>query len=323
MRCLGRGIDLADADDCETTDDCFEGTCQPIGTCLATGNECANVGQPCAGGAAGDMCTARPKICRGTLFGQDPAICESARYAVPAVPIAPLPTNAAPLSMALQGIAPEGPTPMADAVKGSLQHVREHLAAHPDRKAVFVLVTDGLPSSCSLFEGPALVERMLADVGAAFMGTPSIPTYAMGVFGMDDDDGPQLLGDVARAGGTGQALVVRFNADLTRAFQTALDAVRGATLPCSFSIPAAMGGAIDFGKVNFHVEGSQGARDLLFVGGAGKCDATKGGWYYNVDPAAGVPPTQVVLCPASCMAVKADPSIKVELRFGCQTRIVE
>jgi hypothetical protein len=53
-------------------------------------------------------------------------------------------------------------------------------------------------------------------------------------------------------------------------------------------------------------------------GGASACDAG-GGWYYDVDPAAGTP-TKITLCPASCDAVKAAGSgSKVDVLLGCQT----
>jgi hypothetical protein len=56
------------------------------------------------------------------------------------------------------------------------------------------------------------------------------------------------------------------------------------------------------------------------VGSVDRCDPTRGGWYYDVDPAAGTP-TKVLLCEATCKKTKATPDLSLELRFGCKTII--
>jgi hypothetical protein len=48
------------------------------------------------------------------------------------------------------------------------------------------------------------------------------------------------------------------------------------------------------------------------------CDPLQGGWYYDVDPAAGTP-TKVILCSLSCTAVKADAAGQIDVVQGCQT----
>jgi hypothetical protein len=49
------------------------------------------------------------------------------------------------------------------------------------------------------------------------------------------------------------------------------------------------------------------------VADASRCDATQGGWYYD-DPAA---PQRVMLCPATCDAVRGGSSLRIVL--GCST----
>jgi hypothetical protein len=66
--------------------------------------------------------------------------------------------------------------------------------------------------------------------------------------------------------------------------------------------------------------GTPGPIDLLYVGSADRCDASKGGWYYDVDPKMGNP-TPVQICASNCRSFKADPGGSIELRFGCLTRI--
>jgi hypothetical protein len=46
----------------------------------------------------------------------------------------------------------------------------------------------------------------------------------------------------------------------------------------------------------------------------------RGGWYYDVEPGTGTP-TRVLTCPATCAWLKDAKDIKVELLFGCQSRI--
>ena len=57
------------------------------------------------------------------------------------------------------------------------------------------------------------------------------------------------------------------------------------------------------------------------MGSADKCDPARGGWYYDVDPATGGTPTRVRLCDSTCNQVKADMTGRVELLFGCVTKI--
>jgi hypothetical protein len=76
--------------------------------------------------------------------------------------------------------------------------------------------------------------------------------------------------------------------------------------------------SIDFGKVNMHYTGSAGEQTIVYTAGADGCDPNSGGWYYDVDPAAGRP-ARVVVCSATCQMFKADPNPSVELGFGCTT----
>jgi len=183
-----------------------------------------------------------------------------------------------------------------------------------------VLVTDGLPNSCAA--GP--VPFITSLIGTAQMGTPSIPTYAIGVFaGSDVAAGGAALRDWARAGGTGMPFVLTPTDDLTKELIDALNQIRGAALPCEFMIPMPTMGMLDFFKLNVHVTASSGAQDLGYVGKVEKCDPVKGGWYYDADPEAGGTPSRVIMCEATCKRFKTDPSVNLELRFGCKTVVIQ
>jgi Mg-chelatase subunit ChlD len=292
-------------------------TCMPRGTCSTSFADCFNIGQACP--MTGGTCTASPKYCASNTAVAE---CDVASYETAAVPIAPLPGNQVPLLRSLREKFPSGGTPMRSAVEGALKQLRAHLEKNPGRKAVLVLATDGLPS-CS---PPADhgIPAVAGLVGMAQMGTPSIATYVVGVFAQAEILRAQpQLDMVAMAGGTNQAFVVTANGDLAMRLQEALDTIRGAALACDFTIPPPQSGMLDFSKVNVRYAPTGGTKgELPYVKSLANCDATRGGWYYDVDPAMGKP-TRILVCPSTCQQFKKDGSAQVDLVFGCATRTID
>jgi hypothetical protein len=237
---------------------------------------------------------------------------------VPAVPIASLPMNEGHLTRTLLNKIPDGNTPMGPAVRGVLTHLKAHLAANPGHKVALVLVGDGLPGGCNGGDIPTIANNL----NAAFTGTPSIPTYVIGVFAPDDvaDSQPQM-DRLAMAGGTTRSILLTSTPDLTQRLQQALDQIRGAAIACEFNIPPPSGGAIDFNRVNVRHSSAAGTQDLLYVETADQCDPTRGGWYYDVPPSRGTP-SRVLVCAASCRDFNMEAGAKVDLLFGCATRVI-
>jgi hypothetical protein len=234
------------------------------------------------------------------------------------VDIADLPGTAPAFVRALTMRQPDGLTPMAEAVIGSLDYLRARATAMPRRRSALVIATDGLPSGCSDRDIPVVGD----SIWTARNTPPAVPTYVIGLLdAADTAAGAAALGELARAGGSGAPFVVSPGTDLTKRLLAALAEIRGAALPCEYTIPAAQMGRIDFDKVNVHYRSAAGEGEVPYVGAAGQCDATRGGWYYDVDPRSATP-THVVVCPASCASFKAQPDSKVELRFGCQTIVI-
>jgi hypothetical protein len=269
------------------------------------------MGTPCAGGAAGDTCGPRGRICR-----QSPSASCELPYGQPAVEIGPLPQQAPALIAAIEDRVPRGGTPMGPAVEGALAHLRAHVMAHPDRRTALVLATDGLPDGfCSRNYVQPIGERL----AAARALNPSLPAYVIGVFSPEEvAEAMPGLTQLAMAGGTGAPSVVNANADLSKGFQDALDQIRGTVLPCEFKIPPPSTGMLDFGKVNVHLKLGAGNEEIPYVGSQDRCDPVRGGWHYDRDPATGAP-TTVQFCEATCRKVKTDPNGRVEVRFGCKT----
>jgi hypothetical protein len=290
--------------------------CRQIGQCPSSlGPDQASprcgLGTMCPDGAA---CQPTRYVCRTP--GAD---CSGSHYAKPAVAFAGLPAALPGLTTALDARAPAGGTPLPEAVTGTLGLLRAQLDTHPDHEAVLVVASDGLPdATCGGAPG------VVAAITSATSATPSIATYAIGVFsGATAATGRAFMSDVAKAGGTNAPYVLEADAGLGASFLAALNAIRGVALPCAYVIPSADQGTIDYGKVN--VRARAAGRDELigYVDGADKCTPGKGGWHYDVDPKAGATPKRVSLCPSTCQAWKALPSAEVEIRFGCKTISIE
>jgi hypothetical protein len=296
---------------------CPAGTmCVPAGACSVNGALCTNIGRACP--AAAGTCVASPRTCvSNSLFGG--AECDPLGYQAPAVPIGTLPAAEMPLLAALNAKDPTGGTPMGPAVRGALGQLRAHLQVNPGRKAVLVLASDGVPAAfCPMNE----IADIAANLGAAFMGPPSIPTYVIGVFSQAELAMSQAqLDQLAMAGGSTKAFVLAATNDLTQRLQEALNQIRGAALACEYQIPAPTVGSIDFTKVNVRYTGGGTSENIPYVERADRCDPTRGGWYYDVAPGTGVP-TRILTCDATCRRFRTDQAGKVELVFGCGTQVI-
>jgi hypothetical protein len=207
---------------------------------------------------------------------------------------------------------------MGPAVRGALAHLRAHLAANPGHRVALVLATDGLPDGfCSRNNPDNIVEAVAGG------RTQGIPTYVIGVFSAAQlMMARRLLDPLAMAGGTDAPHVLTAAGDLTMKFREALAAIRGTALPCEFTIPPPTMGAIDFGKVNVQIKTAAAAEDVPYVASRDRCDPTRGGWYYDVDPATGGTPKTILVCEATCRRFKADATTRVQIGFGCKTRVI-
>ncbi|MEM1031830.1 MAG: hypothetical protein AAGN82_15885 [Myxococcota bacterium] len=101
--------------------------------------------------------------------------------------------------------------------------------------------------------------------------------------------------------------------------QMASNVIANGQIPCEFEIPEPpMGETLDPSKVNVvFTDGNGNETNILQVPNQASCNPNDGGWYYDVPSA----PNRVLLCPASCTGVQADPMGKVDVLFGCETQI--
>ncbi len=300
---------------CSNNGQCgFLGPCVDMGQCTLDPNiYCVPIGGTACGGPSsnGNCAPITSSFCTNATE------CSNTRYATPAVNIATLPGNAGAITTSMSGKSPFGNTPTGPALQGAIDHSKQYAGQNPGHVVVTVLATDGLPTSCNLTN----INQIAQLAQAGFTGTPSIPTFVIGVFAPSDTAAAQNLNAIAAAGGTNTAFIINTSGNVTQQFLQALQKIKGQALPCEFTIPAPSGGqALDYNKVNVNVTSSGGSTPLLYVGDSSKCDPVKGGWHYDVDPTKGAP-TKIVVCPSTCTSFKSQTGAQVDIVFGCKTNI--
>jgi hypothetical protein len=184
---------------------------------------------------------------------------------------------------------------------------------------VTVLATDGLPTQCT----PETISAVAALARDGVSRNPSISTFVIGVFGAADVNAgaPANLDAIAQQGGTNKAFIVDTQGDVTKQFQDALDAIRGARLACQYQVPEPMnGGTLNYDReVNVTLTNGVQKTFVYYVKNQAGCDASTGGWYYDIEPSAGTP-TKIIACPTTCSAFEAAPNgASVSIELGCET----
>jgi hypothetical protein len=304
---------------CKTKADCpLPGdSCELLGGCTLSDNFCLPIGGFCGsarGTPRGNQCVALTGYCNGR------DLCENAPYSTAAVEVAPLPGAAAPLVASLTAHMPDGLTPTSAALTGAIAHAQALAKAQSGHRVVVLLATDGLPSECTPSDTAGVASIAASGLAAA----PSISTFVVGVFApAEQADAQTTLDAIAAAGGTKQAFVINLGQNVEQAFLTALDSVRTAALSCEFKVPAAAAGqTLDYFAVN--VQFTSGAGQTVTIGNVHDktaCDARRGGWYYDVDPAKGTP-QNISICDTSCAQLRGDAAGRVDVLVGCQTEVI-
>jgi len=304
---------------CNTNADCGAGvTCELVGVCLdPTGAQVT-----CLPARAGFVCNNDPTDpCQpigGYCANRD--LCTAASYATPAVEVAPLPGAQAALVASLSAHTPDGLTPTAGALSGAITHAQALARANATHRVAVVLATDGLPDECT----PVDIPGLSAIAQAAATATPPISTFVIGVFAPAEQAQAQMnLDAIAAAGGTKSSFVINTSQNVATQFVSALNAIRTTGLSCQYAIPTPPdGGTLDFLSVN--VEFTSGAGQAVTIGNVANqaaCSATKGGWYYDVDPNAGTPHT-ISICDPTCSQLRADTGGRVDILLGCKTEVI-
>lgn len=231
--------------------------------------------------------------------------CDADQFALPAVPIAPLPQNAARVKASLARQKPDGDTPTLPALRGGLEYARAQILADPTREVVIALLTDGAPDDC---------ESTSANVAeAAANGATTEPRVLTFVIGLANGYVEQM-NRIAAAGGTGSAILINDDPTTAQQLVKTLKALRDTQRFCRYAIPSP--GDAKLSPYDLSVKykpTSDGALvDLPLLVGQPACGSGDG--FYVDDPAK---PTVVALCPSTCSAVHAIRTSTVNVTAGC------
>jgi len=235
-------------------------------------------------------------------------LCDAANYVTPTVEIGTLPGAAMSLTAAIDMQSPDGQTPTKASLQGALQHAAAWAKMNPTHRVAVVYSTDGYPMGCNADS----IDAAATEAATALAGTPSIPTYALGV-------GPNLtdLNKIAMAGGTKQAFLIDPSGDAATQLSAALASIRTtAVVGCTYVIPPPpKGQTLDPMKVNVTYTDSTGKVTKVLQDAPNvSCDQGTG-WQYSQDG------TQINLCGSLCTAVKADKGGSLQVLFGCNTEV--
>jgi hypothetical protein len=253
--------------------------------------------------------------------------CSADKYAVPAVPIAPLGTNRTQLIDAMNNWRPGSLTPSVPAVTGALRYALE-IAQRPENEdipTVLVLASDGLPTECGQTTASGAVIASITQVadvlrsyskppldGAGNPTQPPIKTYVVA------PEGGSTNAPLLAQAGDAQAFVLEgpngSGANLEAAFLDALLRIITKPISCELELPEKApdsGQEIDFNKVRvrFTAAGSGIVTEYPQTDNFVNCGNNKA-WYYD-DP---LHPTKIQLCRDTCQSLSAG-DLKIEL--GC------
>lgn len=317
--CLLKACDLSvfsEVYPCDTSADCQGQACNPIGECANEQDVICVAGTgTCGADANGFDRGACMTLTSSTCSNGDS--CAVQDYTTPAVPIAVLPGAANAVTASLASHQPNGSTPTSAALQGAIDGAKAFALANPAHSVVAVLATDGVPDECD----PDDTAGIAAIAAAGLSGAPGIKTFVIGVFTPDDlTSGTAALDSIASAGGTKQPFIIQAgSANVEQQFGAALNAIRGASLPCQYEIPVPDGGAPNYDSVNVeYTSGAGVSSGVPYVETAARCSAG-GGWYYDTDPAGGATPSAILVCPTTCSTLQGDAKGRVDVIIGCQT----
>lgn len=236
--------------------------------------------------------------------------CDAHEYATPEVGWGDLPGLAPDVETFLGAALPDGAaSPFYPALGGALLATIERADANPGDAAAVLVLTDGAPAGEPSVCGGADAHDVatIAQLAAnALANDNPVYTFVVGLRNVD----LAFANAVAAAGGTEEAFPIAGN-NPAAALGAALDTIRAKALSCTYEIPAdVLEGAITISEVNVELTVGGGTTTIPRNDG---CDGP--GWTYD-DPS---DPTQIILCPESCEALRSDPESRLDVVLGCQT----
>ncbi|MBW2522776.1 MAG: VWA domain-containing protein [Deltaproteobacteria bacterium] len=228
------------------------------------------------------------------------------QYPASIPPLFLLPDDSAELATILNGAGTAGVTPMYAALAGTYQVAVDWQTAHANHEVVVVLASDGSPNSCSSVHGTDEIQACAGLAGAAY-GGEGIETYCIVL----DSAAMGALTAVAQAGGTTTPYNIAGNVGQ---FAQVMADIRDQAMGCEILVPEPTGDEFDKTHVYVHyLPGGTGSPQLIpQLSDAGSCGSGPG-WYFDYPG----DPERIILCPASCSTIDADPDAKITVEFAC------
>jgi len=286
--------------------------CVPLGQCRDEPSLlCFDVGDEHGCGDSG-ACDARAGEC------MDYASCEPAAYARPAVAIDTLPGNASAFTDALRAAHPLGTTPLSPALSGAINYIRARAAQRFDRRAVVVLVSDGLPTVCFGDAPVTTPQQAVAHAAQRALegrtGAPKVISYVIGIHAADGTDLMTGLDEIALAGGSQRAFAVDASGDVRSELSAALSSIHDASGACRFRMPSEIAsGQLDWTHLRVQIGGASPVQLLARVADHDRCEGVAYGWFADGEDT-------VALCPFSCNELQQTAGGRLELRLDGSRR---
>jgi hypothetical protein len=246
----------------------------------------------------------------GVGIGYYGTFCNASDYSTPTVPVAALPGVA-------QTIKTTYPVPIngkaiTPALHGAFAYMFALARSQPDRDVALALVSDTIADPLC---GSTQTNAAQA-VASGLAGTPSIPTYVIGL-----GAGPTLLDPVnlidptpldalAVAGGTQQVRRIEVNLTTNTELTVALNEVVVTASPCAYEVPADIDP--DRAAIDWEPVGQSTATRWPHVASAADCGAGRGVF---VRPGSR---GFIDLCPASCSELRSGPDGHASIRTECR-----
>lgn len=288
----------------------------------------------------------------------DVDVCVGDGQAIPAVDMGVLPEAGPAIVQSLAETGKEPQTPTVGALTGAVDYCVAYEAEHPEEDCVVVFVTDGLPHGCGLSSqcqgaatggfGRPMNDLNCVDPGAEAALTPiaaagleaGVVSFMIGMNGVPEE-GFALLDAMAVAGGSdctpdggagdeacdvstsgAEGLVkalaaIRESITVTETQVETVVTTEVTTVPCQWTIPASPSGeTLDPELVNVDiVDTVTEAETPMVYATVDACAAATGpAWYYDIPDA----PTTILVCPQTCDQISAQPTAKVDVKFGCE-----
>jgi len=237
------------------------------------------------------------------LFPQG-STCDPDDYAIPAVPVAPLPGPVAPIQQVLSksALELEGGTPTLPVLRAGITHARALQQLDPTNAVIVALVTDGAPNACE-----STTENLVAIANDGADSSPQVLTFVVGI----DLGYTEPLEKLAAAGGTGAPVLIE-GAVTAQELVEALRSFQDTLLECRYPLPV-VGEAVAAKDVGVAYRLADDGESIAAQRVAGSTSCNGGGFYVD-DPD---DPKNAVLCPSLCETLRQNDAAVVTITVGC------